>query len=58
MQSALSLEIHKTSKMPLNDFCSTYFVVHIAGHQRNVDSGVTPWVRLHAVPTLSSQGGC
>lgn len=37
---------------------SAYFVVHIAGHQGGVDSGVTPWVRLHAISTLSSQTGC
>lgn len=36
----------------------TYFVSHKATQQRHVDSGVSPWVRLHAVSTLGSQTGC
>lgn len=61
-QDTNDLKVKKKQKktklhQPSNTF-STYFVVHVAGHQRRVDSGVTPRVRLHAVSTLSSQAGC
>lgn len=36
----------------------TNLVVHITAQQRGINSGVPPWVRLHAVSTLSGQAGC